>query len=428
MYSELAHDIPHAGPTVRRTARKAKTPFFLTALLVGLTLTSVLPKSLASSVQIITILVALITTLFLPPSLHRARSTAIWAGIIFVYWFFLALLPNVPSIEIGVLGLRKTAFCLIGLIIATTVPIKRVRSVELTTIWILLAGTALSVVLYLFFPAVEAALVDRSAADVYTGLFGGVPRLQGIYAGPFHSVFAALILLVWGLTRFRANVILATLAIIFGLASLNLANVRTAYAALAIAVLFAALALPSASQKAKSLIIIAVAAIATLSIVHQFFPARMAFLSQIINFDEDSRFLGRLSQYSEGVSMFSQSPIWGWGAGSAGDTLERFFVSGEHVTSHNIFLKIAVEGGIIGVALWVALFVSIIRKLPRSKNTRSTAVGLVAVLIGMGLTGSALEALPLTFLLFFLVGLYLEPVRMSRPSRYSTRRTPMEAR
>lgn len=103
--------------------------------------------------------------------------------------------------------------------------------------------------------------------------------------------------------------------------------------------------------------------------------------------------------------MFQESPLIGMGAGSAGDTLGPAFAMGFHVTPHNMFLKILVEGGLLGAVAWLALGIGIIRTTNwHSAGGRLTLVSFAA-LIGLGLTGSAIDTLPISFLVFFFAGL-----------------------
>lgn len=383
-----------------------RCPYWLTLLLVGLMFSSVLPSAASALVHLATGAAAVLVTINALRVPGRARSTVVFAWLIIIYWLILIFHPNIPALEIGLLGFRKTAYCVLGLLIAATLSEKRIASTERTAIVVLVAGMSASVIMFLFAPGIEASLVDRSAADVYTGLYNGQPRLQGIFAGPFHAATGGLILACWGLTRLNVYRLLGPTAIMIGIVAVYLSNVRTAYAALVLAVL--AIVLTSASvgrflKRIAGALLFAVLAIFTIDYI---MPEKIAFFTSIVDFMSDSRFLGRLDGFQTGIDLFVTSPLVGWGAGSAGDTLGIYF-SGNHVTSHNIFLKIAVEGGLMGLLLWLAFAGSIVRHLPLRERTSSTGFAILAALCGMGLTGSAIEALPLTFYAFFMVGVYL---------------------
>jgi O-antigen ligase len=140
--------------------------------------------------------------------------------------------------------------------------------------------------------------------------------------------------------------------------------------------------------------------------------ALSATLSSIGNVSADSRFLNRLPTYQIGLDLLSQSPIFGWGAGSAGDTLgARFGFGYSHVTPHNIFLKYAVEGGLIGLALFVSLVILIFRRIDRSSGSGQVALISVVMYLVMGLTISVSEALPVSYFLMVLVGIGVGPAR-----------------
>lgn len=106
--------------------------------------------------------------------------------------------------------------------------------------------------------------------------------------------------------------------------------------------------------------------------------------------------------------MFRESPIVGMGAGSAGDTLGRAFQAGQHVTPHSMFLKVLVEGGILGALAWAGLAITILRRTDwLSPPGRLSLVALCA-LVGLGLTGSAIDTLPVSFIVFFFAGLAVD--------------------
>ena len=367
------------------------------------TLSSTLPSVLSASVQGVITLLAVGVFLFCSRPSSRPVMTV--TALILVYWGILILHSNIPSLDIGLLGWRKTAFCLLGLLIAVSIPQTNRWFLERAVILILALAILVSIALFLFFPATEQSIVDRGAADIYTGMFDGKPRLQGVFAGPFHVATAALVLIIWGATRFTRSVNLAVLSLALGAIALVLANVRTAYVALALAVLAILAMSASAGRFARRLIAIGMLSIVALVALTQYLPDQLQLINDIFAFSSDTRFLGRLNGYQLGAQAFSGSPVFGWGSGSAGDTLGPYFGHGFHVTSHNMLLKLAVEGGAIGLVLWGALAIVLLRALPRSGSGSTVAVALLAALCGTGLTGSALEALPITFLLFFIVGL-----------------------
>jgi putative inorganic carbon (HCO3(-)) transporter len=65
--------------------------------------------------------------------------------------------------------------------------------------------------------------------------------------------------------------------------------------------------------------------------------------------------LDRLAIWSDGLSYFKQSPIWGIGA--------RSFASTNGMTAHNSYLLVAAELGIVGLFIWMSIIVVTIFQL-----------------------------------------------------------------
>jgi O-antigen ligase len=211
--------------------------------------------------------------------------------------------------------------------------------------------------------------------------------MQGIFSGPFHAATACLLLIVWGIARFGTFRRLAPLMVALGFLGMYLTLVRTAYVALGLAVLALILCAPTAGKVLQRVAGATFVVFISVALIGAWNPDAFGVVDSITGFSTDNRFLGRFPGYAEGINLVLTSPIVGWGSGSAGDTLEKFFVTGEHVTSHNILLKVLIEGGLVGAVLWIGLVYAIFR------------------LLGMGLTGSSLETLPLTWFIFLFVGM-----------------------
>lgn len=388
-------------------SRPNSTPKWFTLVLLALTFGSLLPNAISLVVQALALLGGYLAWLRVPRDERRGGSPVTWATMIMAFWVILMLHPNVPSIDVGALGFRKTVFCLVGLVIGASVAKHLVPAVERTTVRILTAAVLSSVVLHALFPTVERNIVQRSA-DVYTAVLEGEARLQGVFAGPFHAAVAGLILVVWAIARYETYKVEAIVVLMVGIVCLYGTLVRTAYVALALALATMILSSRTFGTVVKRVASGSAICIAALLLVSHVSPAVLSVVESILGYAADTRFLGRFDGYWEGLALFSQSPIAGWGAGSAGDTLASFFIFGEHVTSHNIVLKILVEGGLIGLILWIGLIISITRRIGRGTPLAALAAGLIGVVVGMGLTGSSLEALPLTFLGFLLIGLAVD--------------------
>jgi O-antigen ligase len=404
--------------------RESATPKWLTVFLLALAFGTVLPTQLSFLVQALAVGGAYVAWLRTPRGQRRGGAAIGWVTAILFFWALLTVHPNIPSLEVGVLGFRKTVFCLAGVVAGAAISQRLLPAVELTAVRVLGSAVAVSVVVHQFAPGLEQSITR--AAGEYTALLGGESRMQGIFAGPFHAATACLLLIVWGIARFRSFKRLAPLMVALGLLGMYLTLVRTAYVALGLAVVALILCAPTAGKVVQRVAGTVLVSFIAIAIITAWNPDAFGVVDSITGFSTDNRFLGRFPGYAEGINLVFTSPIVGWGSGSAGDTLEKFFVSGAHVTSHNIFLKILIEGGLVGAALWGGLVIAIFRRLSRGTPSTTIAVGGLAVLIGMGITGSSLETLPLTWFIFLFVGMAVgtksnaegrEPATSGRGSR-----------
>lgn len=400
------------------------TPKWLSVFLLALVFGTVLPTQVSFLVQALAVAGAYVAWLRVPKHERRGGAAVAWVTCILIFWAILTVHPNIPSINVGILGFRKTVFCLAGIVAGAAISRRLLPAVELTAIKALSAAVAVSVVIHQFAPGLEQSITR--AAGEYTGLLGGESRLQGIFAGPFHAATACLIMVVWGIARFGTYRRMAPLVLALGVFGMYLTLVRTAYVALGLAVIALVLSAPTAGKVVQRLAATILLAFVAVLAISTWNPEAFNVVDSITGFSTDNRFTGRFPGYAEGINLVVTSPIFGWGSGSAGDTLEPYFGNGgNHVTSHNIILKVLIEGGLIGAALWAGLIVSSIIAQKRGAPSTSLALGGVAVLLGMGITGSSLETLPLTWFIFLFVGMALQ----SRPkTEHDRNRDEIEAK
>ena len=96
----------------------------------------------------------------------------------------------------------------------------------------------------------------------------------------------------------------------------------------------------------------------------------------------------RLSIWRESFKIFTEHPIIGLGAGT--ENIHQLLINRLHVDrahTHNLFLQVAVEGGIIGIAFVVAIIVVIIKNLKKlfnneNGNNRIYAITYISAFVG----------------------------------------------
>lgn len=342
---------------------------------------------------------------------NRSRYSLPLATSLYVLILFYILASfgsNFPGWYPALLGVRKTVPPFIFLVAGSLWPRDGARLVR-SVLFLLLAACAASLVLHNLVPSVEDA-VNRKA-NQYTGLYAGVPRLQGVFAGPFHVALAGLTLVLAsaGLPGIWRNSALRFAAAAVGVTVLLEASVRSGWLALAGGLLtltfFRRQRVPRVVRVAAVLSAGGVVLLGNLQAV--LFQSNAA-LESLTHWQSDSRLLNRFASYREALSLVGRHPLFGWGPGSAADTLDRYFQNGVHVTAHNMLLAYAVEIGLVGAAAVVAMLVTSGFALCRLAAT--SAVGawgfslLVAFLV-FGASGTAVDAAPVSSLVFLLVGL-----------------------
>jgi O-Antigen ligase len=326
------------------------------------------------------------------------------------FWCLLLLNPNVPDLTTGLLGLRKMTFMFVGLAIGLVWPKADARGAEgLLVRMLCIVGIGVLVV-HIFFPEVEASFVR--GASIYSEEFMGQTRVSGFLPGPFHASLLGAFLVLWGwhafLSKAESRSFVGVLGVT-GLWLLILADVRTGYVTVALGVVLTLLLRPGGRHSRLRtvgltvLVAIAIGVLLSTSLVSD------QAVSSIPNLGSDSRVASRVQTIHESEELIGDSPLIGWGAGSAGSTLEPAFFLRRHVTSHDQVLGFLVEGGIVGLAvvlgaLWLAL--------RSTKGLRSVAYpGAAAAigLIGFGLAGDVSETLPISLFLMILIGLRARP-------------------
>jgi O-antigen ligase len=329
--------------------------------------------------------------------------------VVAVYWVALSFNANVPSFSLSLVGVRKSVLVFVAVAVGLGLP--RRYSTERAIVFVtrvLLAGGILCLVAHFAVPSIEDRIVR--AADQYTGEFAGQARLQGIFSGPFHVALLGIFLAAdaWRRTLFsRASSLPQRLEVgamgAVGLASIYFAQVRSAY--LCVGVIFVVTTVWAARRsrhKARIIGITVVVSVTMLALVIGLADPASRSLSGLLS---DQRALGREDTWQAGADLVLTSPIYGWGPGSAGDTLGDEFNGAEHVTAHDAALGLAVEGGLIGLGLAAASLGVVAWMLLRSKSGMGAAhVALLALLL-MSVTDSISSAVPVSLFLAIIVGL-----------------------
>ncbi|MEU2002878.1 O-antigen ligase family protein [Rhodococcus sp. NPDC019627] len=376
----------------------------LILFLTVFTFSSIVPGSIGLYLQIVGLVIGYIMWLLTPKDERRAGIVVLACGLVTAYWALLIFHPNIPSFDVGMLGFRKTVLALGGIVLGCAIKPALVPKVEVLVVRLVALAAAISLVGYFFIPEI-AELVPR-AADKYTALYRGEERLQGLFSGPFHVAAAGILLIGWALIRRKQHPRTALLALAIGVLATYFTYVRSAYVAIALVLAVAVFASASGAVRTKRLYLLAVGCVSAFAVMTYSSGNLTTTVDSISGYSTDGRFQNRIPEWLEGRDLVLSSPFYGWGSGSAGDTLGSFFgISAQHVTPHNLLLKFAVEGGLIGLGLVLFLAVAVLRRLTLKDAQGQVAVVSAVGLLAMGITGSVIDTLPISYLALLLVGL-----------------------
>ncbi|MGO9902910.1 MAG: O-antigen ligase family protein [Solirubrobacteraceae bacterium] len=381
----------------------------LVAALVPMAFALLAPRSLEAAGEGVLAAFAVATTI--EAMYRRDPRWVIGAACLAVpgVWLLLGLNTNVPGASAALLGTRKTTLVFVGLAVGALWPSRTARNADRTILSLLVFGGALSLVIHFAAPNVEIDL-SRSAG-LYTSLFAGKLRLEGIFPGPFHVALLGTFLLLraWHvMLAFGRKRTWTSLAMI-GLGGLLviLAEVRTAYLTLALGVVLTLVFSPQARSMSSRLRL--VARTATLGLVIALFLASglasNAALTSVPDLGSNSRAAGRLVSIRSGVLAFARSPIVGDGPGSAGAADSALFVGKEHLTADDEFLAILVEAGLVGVLVVGAAVFTLSRFARGVTSPEYPAAAALYCLVGFCCTNNAFEAIPVSTFLAITIGL-----------------------
>lgn len=409
--------LTRAAPLVHqryKTIDALKVPYRYWVLLGAFVFSAILPSILSYPIQLILLTLSFFDW-FHRRTVRRGLITSVFAITIIVYWAALLIHPNVPSLEIGILGFRKSALAVAGVLLGASVPETHRQSFVRVIVFLMSAAVVISIVGHFLFPDLLRSLRGASDTDIYTTMFRGQIRMQGVFAGPFHAAMAGGFLVCWALAYWKDYKWLPKAVLAIGLICIYLTLVRTSYVALGgiiIAFILMSSGITSKAQKIGAIAVIGAAGLAAqLWLGFELFDIA----STIGEAGSDSRFLNRFNDYQYAWDAFEQSPLVGWGAGSAGDVLAYAFESGVHVTSHNMGFKMLVEGGAIGASLWMVFLISAVLETDRTIAVGKFGLSSLLFMLFMGLTGSSIEALPVTFFICVALGLGLRNRRVAVP-------------
>jgi O-antigen ligase len=342
--------------------------------------------------------------------------------------------PNVPSLRAGVEGYRKTAFTMLAFFVVVLsgeldagrfFRIVALGSVP-TFIW---AGRQ-----FLSPLPVELNIISSAGTSPISFHSGQVLRAFAPTAGPFHlGILGGAILIIalvlaasrgsrWllvaavaglglGLSITRANMVglIAACVVLAIAASPMRERLRTAVLAAGpvgvalVSVLFAVGALaqnPGASPGAP--------------LPGSSTPPHGTTVGNIITTIEDpiadKSLQFRFSYWQDFAAAVRERPLIGYGTSAAADGFDHFYAGtgSSNFEPHSLYFKAALELGLGGLALLLAIFASLIAAIVRGwrfdRVTAPIALGTLTLVAVSGVTGPMLDAYPVNLLFWSICG------------------------
>jgi len=330
----------------------------------------------------------------------------------------LILHPNVPSVVVGIEGYRSLMFQMTGLFIGIRVVRSKDDFYFLLKVVVIAATPILlyGIKQFFYLSDFDYALIASNTAALDTWQLFGKVRSFGLFNGPFHLGLCSGIIFwlsigLWLRVRHKGWLIVAVITALACIASFTRSSLVALLGSIPI-VLFIVY------RKFRVRVAITTIALAVVVVLSSLFLRSeweqlgrlMDSIASLESIAEDSRLTNRFEGYQRAVDLAVKHPL-GLGMGAAGDAMAQHFepYGKIHITSHNLFLWVLLETGVLGLVLFLIIAYYLtrsVRTLLRTGDltTSSVAVGVPLVILIAGLTGSTIGAYPINLVFWTLCG------------------------
>lgn len=337
--------------------------------------------------------------------------------------------PNIPSFQAGIEGFRKFSFMIIGFFIGRYV-IRTVTTIN-RIVWVLIIISFLislyGIKQYMLPTNIDFRLIDLSSASRVTYLMGGHIRAFSTLSGPFHLGIYLVCSLLLILSIFLRNRRFWFVALVLGipqLIALLMTVTKSNWAALVAG--GAVLIILASRQPIRSFIRLSILGIILFFSILLLFEVTKTIpqlrtinegLQAIVNPLNAPTMIIRFELWRDSILPLLKNAMWfGYGTGSAGEGLSNLFTNSNSifVSAHNLFLKVQMELGLVGlVSFSIFLFISVIHiwkvnqnlRIPSLIIFRDWTLGFTVAILVSGLTSSILDAYPVNFIFWLLLGI-----------------------
>jgi O-antigen ligase len=295
----------------------------------------------------------------------------------------------------------------------------------------LIAITSLPILVYAvrqFFvlSEVDYAIIESNTAAMNTWMLFGKVRAFGIFNGPFHlGLYSGIVFwIALGLyveTKRNFYIAVAAAAVLACLASLTRSSIIALSASFPIVLFYT---FRRHWVRAIWITILAgLIAFVSIQVLRNKYEELDLLYETVLSFRrmaEDTRLVSRYEGYERSFAAVKSNPF-GLGMGSAADAMEYYFEPHNkiHITSHNLFLRIVLETGWLGLLLFLAILgqmLACVRSLERSGDSVAALMllGPLAIVLITGISGSTIGAYPINLLFRSLCGLLVGYSRIAK--------------
>ncbi|CEP94203.1 O-antigen polymerase [[Clostridium] sordellii] len=348
----------------------------------------------------------------IPKNLNIYVLTLLLLGLIGI------LNPNIINKYNSLIEFRKTIFQFLAIYIGYIYIYSREELNEILKFILIISLPILiyGIKQYIIFTEFDMLYLAQSSADIYTNMYGGKFRAISIFSGPFHFGMFSLIMLciaIYFMSIYKEKskykyYLIAIIAIISALSSLTRVNIVALLVILIVNLIF----IFKVGNKKSILILLGLALLSLIMFIIVYSNGLILFNEKnvlyktfysLTNIGTDTRFMGRIDTWIKSFEMIFNNIILGNGIGSAADAMS--YVAYNHVTPHNMFLKITIEIGIVGLVAFVFLWVVSLKKVIKLNNSyQKLYISVMLVILVNGMTGTTISAYPVNTLFWMIIG------------------------
>ncbi len=363
---------------------------------------------------------------------HFSLLDFLWLSF-FVLAFMQMFNPNVPSLQAGIEGFRKFAFMSIAFYLGRhLLSLKDLKFFRRLILAISVVVALYGLKQFFYLSTLDLKIVELATAGRTTYFMGGWIRPFSTTPGPFHLglymmivLLLACTLLVDKKTTTQYRIVLIGI-IVLELTVLIMTRTKGNWIGLIVGVLVLAFLQGRHSLRAMiRLLGFSLLGVLTIALLITFTSDAALRVMQDAIFAvtrplEAPTFIYRLGLWNEiMIPAFQAHPIIGYGTSSAGEGLSNLYreTSSMFFSSHNLYLKIALELGIPGLFLFLSIVVGSVmngwRNIKRLSITSSDneriifywAFTVLSAFLVAGLVIPTLDAYPPNYYFWLLLGI-----------------------